>query len=162
MAQVWSFTFTISRSDEQSRRVLFRMDWLDPLAVQGTLKTLLQHHSSKASIFLFSSFFIIQLSQPYMTTGKTIALTRLTFVGKVRSLFFSIVSRFVIPLLSRLATALSWQRGLHNSMTLWAMLCRTTEDRQVTVESSDKTWSTGGGDSKPLQYSCCENTMTVW
>ena len=84
----WSFSFSISPSCEYSGLISFRMDWLDLLAVQGTLKSLLQHHSSKASILRSSAFFIVQLSHPYMTTGKTIALTRWTFVGKVMSLFF--------------------------------------------------------------------------
>ena len=86
----WSFSFSISPSNEHPGLISFRMDWLDFLAVQGTLKSLLQHHSSKASIFRCSAFFTVQLSQPYMTTGKTIALTRQTFVGKVMSLFFNI------------------------------------------------------------------------
>ena len=85
----WSFSFSISPSNEYSGLISFRMDWLDLLAAQGTLKSLLQHHSSKASILLHSTFFIVQLSHPYMTTGKTIALTRRTFVGKVMSLVFS-------------------------------------------------------------------------
>ena len=85
----WSCSFTISPSNEYSGLISFRMDWLDLLAVQGTLKGLLQHHSSKASILLCSAFFIVQLSHPYVTTGKTIALTRRTFVGKVMSLLFN-------------------------------------------------------------------------
>ena len=88
----WSFSFNISPSNEYSGLISFRMDWLDLLAVQGTLKSLLQHHNSKASILLHSAFFIVQLSHPYMTTGKTIALTRCTFVGKVMSLLFNIYS----------------------------------------------------------------------
>ena len=84
----WSFSFSISPSNEYSGLISFRMDWLDLLAVQGTLKSLLQHHSSKASILRRSAFFIVQLSHPYMTTGKTTALTRQTFVGKAMSLFF--------------------------------------------------------------------------
>ena len=84
----WSFSFNISPSNEHPGWISFRMDWLDLLAVQGTLKSLLQYHSSKASILQHSAFFIVQLSHPYMTTGKTIALTRLTFVGKVMSLLF--------------------------------------------------------------------------
>ena len=87
--QYWSFSFIISPSNEYLGVISFRMDWLDLLAVQGTLKSLLQHHSSKASILQHSGFFTVQLSHPYMTTGKTIALTRWTFVGKVMSLFFS-------------------------------------------------------------------------
>ena len=92
----WSFNFNISPSNEQPRLISFRMDWLDLLAVQGTLKSLLQHHSSKASILQCSAFFMIQFSHPYLTTGKTIALTRRTFVGKVMSLFFNMLSRLVI------------------------------------------------------------------
>ena len=92
----WSFSFSISPSNEYSGLISFRMDWFDFLAVQGTLKSLLQHHSSKASILRRSAFFIVQLSYPYMTTGKTIALTRWTFVGKVISLLFNTLSRLVI------------------------------------------------------------------
>ena len=88
----WSFSFNISPSDEHSGLISFRMDWLDRLAVQWTLKSLLQHHSSKASILGHSTFFIVQLSHPYMTTGKTIALTRQTFVGKEMSLLFNTLS----------------------------------------------------------------------
>ena len=91
----WSFSFNISPSSEYSGLISFRMDWLDHLAVQGTLKSLFQHHSSKASILWHSAFFIVQLSYPYMTTGKTIALTRWTFVGKVISLLFNMLSRLV-------------------------------------------------------------------
>ena len=97
----WSFSFSISLSNEYSRLISFRMDWLDLLAVQGTLKSLLQHHSSKASILQHSAFFIVQLSHPHMTTGKTIVLTRQTFVGKVMSLLFNILSRLVITFLPR-------------------------------------------------------------
>ena len=97
----WSFTFSISPSSEHPGLISFRMDWLDLLAVQGTLKTLLQHHSSKASIFRRSAFFTVQLSHPYMTTGKTIALTRWTFVGKVMSLPFNMLSSLVITFLPR-------------------------------------------------------------
>ena len=92
----WSFNFSLNPSDEYSGLIPFRMDWLDLLAVHGTLKSLLQHHSSKASILWHSAFFIVQLSHPYMTTGKTIALTRWTFVGKVMSLLFNMLSRLVI------------------------------------------------------------------
>ena len=97
----WSFSFSISPSNEYSGLISFRMDWLDLFAVQGTLKSLLQHHSSKASILQCSAFFTVQLSHPYTTTGKTIALTRRTFVGKVMSLLFNILSRLVITFLSR-------------------------------------------------------------
>ena len=97
----WSFSFNISPSNEHPGLISFRMDWLDLLAIKGTLKSLLQHHSSKASIFWYSAFFIVQLSHPYMTTGKTIALTRWTFVGKVLSLLFNMLSRLVITFLPR-------------------------------------------------------------
>ena len=97
----WSFSFSISPSNEHPGLVSFRMDWLDLLAVQGTLKSLLQYHTSKASILWCSAFFIVQLSHPYMTTGKTIALTRRTFVGKVMSLLFNMLSRLVITFLPR-------------------------------------------------------------
>ena len=97
----WSFSFSISPSNEHPGLTSFRMDWLDLLAVQETLKSLLQHHSSKASILWCSAFFTVQLPHPYMTTGKTIALTRQTFVGKVMSLFFNMLSRLVITFLPR-------------------------------------------------------------
>ena len=97
----WSFSFSISPNNEHPGLISFRMDWLDLLAVQGTLKSLLQHHSSKASILRRSAFFIVQLSHPYMTTGKTIALTRWTFVGQVMSLLLNMLSRLVITFLPR-------------------------------------------------------------
>ena len=97
----WSFSFNISPSNEYSGLISFRMDWLDLLAVQGALKSLLQHHSSKASILRCSAFFMVQLSHPYMTSGKTIALTRQTFVDEVMSLLFNMLSRFVITFLPR-------------------------------------------------------------
>ena len=97
----WSFSFSIIPSKEIPGLISFRMDWLDLLALQGTLKSLLQHHSSKASILQCSAFFTVQLSHPYMTTGKTIALTRRTFVGKVMSLLFNMLSRLVITFLLR-------------------------------------------------------------
>ena len=97
----WSFSFSVSPSSEYSVLIFFRMDWLDFLAVQGTLKRLLQHHSLKASILRHSAFFIVQLSHPYMTTGRTIDLTRWTFVGKVMSLLFNMLSRLVISFLSK-------------------------------------------------------------
>ena len=97
----WSFSFNISSSNEHPGLISFRMDWLDLLAVQGTFKSLLQHHSSKASILWRSAFFTVQLSHPYMTTGKTIALTKRTFVGKVMSLLLNMLSRLVITFLSK-------------------------------------------------------------
>ena len=107
--EYWSFSFNISPSNEYSGLVSFRMDWLDLLAVQRTLKSLLQHHSSKASILQCSAFFIVQLSQPYMAMGKTIALTRWTFVGKVMSLLLNMLSRLVITFLPRSKSLLiSW------------------------------------------------------
>ena len=105
----WHFSVSISPSNEYSGLISFRMDWLDLLAVQGTLKNLLQHHSSKESILRHSAFFIVQLSHPYMTTGKTIALTTWTFVGKVMSLLFNMLSRLVITFLPRSKSLLiSW------------------------------------------------------
>ena len=97
----WSFGFNISPFNEYSGLISFRMDWLDLLAVQGTLKSLLQHHSSKVSIFRHSAFFIVQLSHPYITTGKTIALIRWTFVDKVMSLLFNMLSRLAMTFLPR-------------------------------------------------------------
>ena len=105
----WSFSFNISPSSEHPGLISLRMDWLDLLAVQGTLKSLLQHHSSKASILRRSAFFTVQLSHPYMTTGKSIALTRRTFVGKVMSLLLNMLSRLVITFLPRSKSLLiSW------------------------------------------------------
>ena len=97
----WSFSFNISLSNERSGLISFRMDWLDLLAVQGTLKSLLQHHNAKALILQCSAFFIVQLSRPYMTTGKIIALTRWIFVGKVMSLLLNMLSRLVVTFLPR-------------------------------------------------------------
>ena len=108
----WSFSFSISSSNEYSGLISFRMDWLDLLEVQGTLKSLLQHHSSKASILQHSAFFTIQLSHPYMTTGKAIALTRCTFVGKLISLLFDMLSRLVITFLPRNKHLLSYKLPL--------------------------------------------------
>ena len=105
----WSFSFRISPPNEYSGLISFRMDWLDLLAVQGTLKSLLQHHSSEASILQHLAFFIVQLSHPYMITGKTIALTRQTFVGRVTSLLFNMLSRLVIAFLPRsICLLISW------------------------------------------------------
>ena len=105
----WSFSFSISPSNEYSGLISFRMDWLDLLAVQGTLKSLLQHHSSKASVLRCSAFFIVQLSHPYMTTGKILALTRWTFVGKLMSLLFRMLARLIITFLPRSKSLLiSW------------------------------------------------------
>ena len=114
----WSFSLNISPSNEHPRLISFRMDWLDLLAVQGTLKSLLQHHSSKASILWCPAFIIVQLSPPYMTTGKTIALTRWTFVGKVMSLLFNMLSRLVITFLpSSKHLLISWLQS--PSAVIW-------------------------------------------
>ena len=111
-SKYWSFSFNISPSNEHPGLISYRMDWLDLLAVQGTLKSLLQHHNSKASILRCSNFFTIQLSHPYMTTGKTMALPRQTFVGKVMSLLFNMLSRLVITLLPRSKRLLiSWLKS---------------------------------------------------
>ena len=127
----WNLSFTISPSSEYSGLISFRMVWLDLLAVQRTLKSLLQHHSSKASILQCSAFFIVQLSHPYMTTGKTIALTRQTFVGKVISLLFNMLSRLVIAFLPRASVEKSgeitpermkrWSQSKNNAQ-LWMWL----------------------------------------
>ena len=114
-----SFSFSISPSSEHSGLISFRMDWLDLLAVQGTLKSLLQHQSSKASILQCSAFFIVQLSHPYMTTGKTIALTKRAFVGKVVSLLFNMLSRLVIAFLPRSKCLLS---SVYMSMLLFQFI----------------------------------------
>ena len=108
-SKYWSFSFSISPSNEHPGLISFRMDWLDLLAVQGTLKSLLQHHSSKASILQCSAFFTVQLPHPYMTTGKTIALTRQTFVGKVMSLLLNMLSSLIITfLLKSKCLLISW------------------------------------------------------
>ena len=109
----WSVSFSISPSDEYSGLISFRIDWFDLLVVRGTLKSLLQHHSSKASILRLSAFFIVQLSHPYLTTGKTIALTRQTFVGQVISLLFNMLFRFVIAFLPSFSSKL--KKGLSNT-----------------------------------------------
>ena len=113
LPKYWSFSFNISPSSEYSGLISFRMDWLDLLAVQGILKSLFHHHSSKASILHRSAFFIVQFSHPYMTTGKIIALTRWTFVGKVMSLLFNMLSRLVITFLPRSKHLLISQHSHH-------------------------------------------------
>ena len=116
-SKYWSISFSISPSNEYSGLISFRIDWFDLLAVQGTLKSLLQYHSSKASILRHSAFFMVQLSHPIMTTGKTIALTRWTFFGKVMSLLFNMLSRLVIGFLPRSKHLLiSW---LHTLISVW-------------------------------------------
>ena len=115
----WSFSFNISPSNEHPGLISFRMDWLDLLAVQGTLKSLLQHYSSKASILLRSAFFTVQLSHPYMTTGKPIALTRQTFVGKVMSLLFNMLSSLVITYLPK-RKRLLFHGCSHHLQSFWS------------------------------------------
>jgi len=135
----WSFSFSISPSNEHPRLISFRMDWLDLLAVQGTLKSLLQHHSSKASILRHSAFFTVQLSHPYMTTGKTIALTRQTFVGKVLSLLLNMLSRLVITFLPRSKRLLiSWLQS--PSAVILDYLCSFLDD-QLTIFIWAKIWT---------------------
>ena len=134
----WSFSFSISPSNECSGLIFFRMDWLDLVAVQGTLKSLLQHHSSKASIFQRSAFFIVQLSHPYMTTGKTIALTRQTFVGKVMSLLLNMLSRLVITFLPRSRRLLiSWLQSPS------AVILEPPKIKSATVSICYLPWSDG-------------------
>ena len=117
----WSYSFSISPYNEYSGLTSFKMDWLDLLAVQGTLKSLLQHHTSKASILQHSAFFIVQLSRPYMITGKIIALTRWTFVGKVTSLLFNMLSRLVITFLPRSKRLLiSWLQSQSAVILVWS------------------------------------------
>ena len=154
----WSFSFNISPSNEHSGLISFRMDWLDLLEVQGTLKSHLQHHSSKASILQHSASFIVQLSHPYMTTGKTISLTRWTFVGKVMSLLFNMLSRLVIgegngnPFqYSCLEIPLdggAWSAAVHGvaKSRMW-----------LTTSLSLFLSCTGEGNGNPLQCSCLEN-----
>src|SRR5574340_1725395 len=126
----WSFSFNISPSNEHAGLISFRMDSLDLLAAQGTLKSLLQHHSSKASIFRCSAFFTVQLSHSYMTTGKTIALTRRTFVGKVMSPLFNMLSRLVITFLPRSKRLLiSWLQS--PSAVIWSPSSTPTPQKKV-------------------------------
>ena len=121
----WSFNFSISPSNEYSGLIFFRIDWFDLFAVQRTLKSLLQHHSSKASILQRSAFFTVQLLHPYMTTGKTIALTRQTFVGKVMSLLFNMLSRLVITFLPRIHYTCTNEKGLVESKFYFSLFITT-------------------------------------
>ena len=130
----WNLSFSISPSNEHPGLISFRMDWLDPLAVQGTLKSLFQHHSSKASILRCSAIFTVQLSHPYMTTGKTIALTRWTFVGKVMSLLLNMLSRLVVTFLPRSKHLLiSWLQS--PSEVIWTSLSLEFQIQMLTVAS---------------------------
>ena len=136
----WSFSFSISPSKEIPGLISFRMDWLDLPAVQGTLKSLLQHHTSKASILQHSAFFTVQLSHPYMTTGKTIALTRQTFVGNVMSLLFNMLSRLVITVLPRSKRLLiSWlalpkQKVIYPSDKFWSFSYKEEADASKSIQ----------------------------
>ena len=132
----WSFSFSISPSNEYSGLIFFRMDWLDLLAVQGTLKSLLQHHSSKASILWRSAFFIVQLSHPYMTTGKTIALTGWTFVGKVISLLFNMLSSLVIAFLPRSKCPLNFIAAIQPPSAVTLEPKKIVTERQILYEST--------------------------
>ena len=135
--EYWSFSFSIIPSKEIRGLISFRMDWLDLLAVQGILKSLLQHHSSKASILQHSAFFTVQLSHPYMTTGKNIALTRWTFVGKVMSLLFNMLSRLVITFLPRSKHLLiSWLQRCHKILLLLCLTSLMTLSRSIHVVTS--------------------------
>ena len=138
VAKYWSFSFSISPSNEYSGLISYRIDWLDLLAVQGTLKSLLQHHSSNASILRRSAFFTVQLSHPYMTTGKTIALTRRTLVGKAMSLLLNMLSRLVITFLPRSKRLLiSWLQSPS------AVILEAPKIKSVTVSPSFSPWSDG-------------------
>ena len=146
----WSFSFNISPSHEHPGLTSFRMDWLDLLAVQGTLKSLLQHHSSKASIHLRSAFFIVQLSHPYMTTGKTIALTRWTFVGKVVSLLLNMLSRLVITFLPRHSFFPKTQE-VHHPQDPSLVLCQS----EISSRGTDPTFS-----PQPWSRKSCSKRLT--
>ena len=137
----WSFSFSFSPSNEYSGLISFRIDWLDLLAGQGTLKSLLQHHSSKASVFPCSAFFIVQFSHPYMTTGKTIALTKWTFVGKVMSLFYNMLSRLIM--------------GFPGDSVGKESACSAGEPFSILHLGRFP----GEGNGNPLQYSCLEKSM---
>ena len=148
----WSFSFSISPCNEYSGLISFRMNWLYLLAVQGTLKSLLQHHSSKASVFQHSALFTAHLSHPYMTTGKTIALTRWIFVGKVMSLLFNMLSRFVMAFLSRNKRLLiSWLKLPS------AVILEPKKRKPVTVSivSPSTCHEAMGPDAMIFVFSCC-------
>jgi hypothetical protein len=155
----WSFSFSISPSNEHPGLISFKMDWLDILEVQETLKSLLQHHSSKASILWCSAFFTVQLSHPYMTTGKNIALTRWIFVGKVMSLLSNMLSRVVITLFPRSKRLLiSWLLSL-SAVILEPQKIRPQSATVSTVSPSicHEVMGLGEGNGNPLQCSCLEN-----
>ena len=147
----WSFSFNIRPSNEHLELISFRMDWLDLVAVQGTLKSLLQHHSSKASILWRLAFFTVQLSHPYMTTGKTTALTRWTFAGKVMSLLLKMLSRLVITFLPMC------KHGRQMLYHLRRKASNYNEEDSGSIPGSQR--SPGEGNGNPLQYSCLGNPM---
>ena len=156
----WSFSFNFSPSNEYSGLISFRTDWLDLLAAQGTLKSLLQHHSSKASILQHSAFFIVQLSHPYMTTGKTIALTRRMFVGKAMSLLFNMLSRLVITFLPRSKRLLiSWQQSPSSVALVVKNPPANARDIRHVGLIPELGRSPGEGNDNPLRYSCLESPM---
>ena len=148
----WSFSFSISPSNEHPVLISFRMDWLDLLVAQGTLKSLLQHHSSKASILWCSAFFTVQLSHPYMTTGKTIALTRWTFVGKVMSLLFNMLSGLVITFLPRSkCLSISWLQP-PSAVRMLRMCLRIRTERER--DWKEKTWKRNQWDTVGNSICC--------
>ena len=156
----WSFSFNISLSNEHLGLISFRMEWLDLLAVQGTLKSLLQHLSSKASILWCSAFFIVQLSHPYMTTGKTIALTRRTFVSKVMSLLFNMLSTLVITFLPRSKHLLiSWLQSPSAVILEPRKMKSATVSIFAPLYLPRVSYKGGEGNGTPRQYSCLENPM---
>ena len=161
--QGWSFSLSISPSDAYKDWFPWGLTALNSLQCKGLSKSLLQHDSLKALIIWHSVFFIIQLSHSCMSTGKIIALTRQTFVSKITSLLFNMLTSFkaFLPnfLHRKLTKLITWITALSNSVKLWAMLGRATKDGGVMVESSNQMWSTGKGNGKPLQYSCHENPM---
>ena len=152
----WSFSFNISPSNAYSGLISFRIDWLDLLAVQGTLKSLLQHHGSKASILQRSAFFIVQLSHSYMTTGKTIALIRQTFVGKVMFLLCNMLSRLVIVTLTNNIIIII--RASQVALVVKSLLANAGDVRDTSLIPGLGRFP-GEGHGKPLQYSCLENSM---
>ena len=166
----WSFSFSISPSNEHSGLISFRIDWLDLLAVQGTLKSLLQHHSSKASILWPSDFFIVQLSHPHMTTGKTITLTRWTFVGKVMSLLFNMLSRLVIiflPLIHQYSIFECFQvRSSEITHTLGLVeRTRLPSGHCGLAKSGDESWRPVGGRwevALPTEMLGCVGVFRSW
>ena len=155
----WSFSFSIIPSKEHPGPISFRMDWLDLHAVQGTLKSLPQHHSSKASILRRSAFFTVQLSHPYMTTGKTIALTRRTFVGKVMSLLFNMLSRLVIGESNGTPLQYSCLENPMDGGAWWAAVHGGREELDTTeqIHFHFSLSCIGEGNGNPLHCSCLEN-----